>query len=43
MTTEFRDIRFDRPDSMTARITLARPRQMNAYTTRLCEEVNNTD
>jgi enoyl-CoA hydratase/carnithine racemase len=39
MATEFHDIRFDRPDPMTARITLARARQMNAYTTRLCEEV----
>ena len=37
--TEFRDIRVDKPDPHIARITLARPKQMNAYTTRLCEEV----
>lgn len=39
MATEFRDIRVDRPEPMIARITLARARQMNAYTTRLCEEM----
>ena len=37
--TEFRDIRVDKPEPHIARITLARPKQMNAYTTRLCEEV----
>jgi len=37
--SDFRDIRFDRPDPQIARITLARPRQMNAYTTRMCEEL----
>jgi len=39
MATEFRDIRFERPEPMIARITLARAKQMNAYTTRLCEEM----
>ncbi len=39
MATEFRDIRLDRPDPKIARITLARAKQMNAYTTRLCEEM----
>lgn len=37
--TEFRDIRVDKPAPEIARITLARPKQMNAYTTRLCEEM----
>jgi 2-(1,2-epoxy-1,2-dihydrophenyl)acetyl-CoA isomerase len=37
--TEFRDIRVDSPEPHIARITLARPKQMNAYTTRLCEEM----
>jgi 2-(1,2-epoxy-1,2-dihydrophenyl)acetyl-CoA isomerase len=37
--TEFRDIRVDHPEPHIARITLARHKQMNAYTTRLCEEV----
>ena len=37
--TEFRDIRVDKPEPQIARITLARPKQMNAYTTRLCEEM----
>ena len=37
--TEFRDIRVDKPAPDIARITLARPKQMNAYTTRLCEEI----
>lgn len=37
--TEFREIRVDKPEPHIARITLARPKQMNAYTTRLCEEV----
>ena len=39
MGGEFHDIRFDRPEPAIARITLARPKQMNAYTTPLCEEV----
>ena len=37
--TEFRDIRVDKPEPPIARITLARPKQLNAYTTRLCEEM----
>ena len=37
--TEFRDIRVDKPEPHIARISLARPKQMNAYTTRLCEEM----
>ena len=37
--TEFRDIRVDKPTQEIARITLARPKQMNAYTTRLCDEM----
>ncbi|MBI1210190.1 MAG: enoyl-CoA hydratase/isomerase family protein [Alphaproteobacteria bacterium] len=37
--TEFREIRVDKPEPQISRITLARPKQMNAYTTRLCEEV----
>jgi enoyl-CoA hydratase/carnithine racemase len=39
MAGEFHDIRFDRPEPQIARIVLARPKQLNAYTTRLCEEV----
>lgn len=39
MAREFFDIRFDQPEPMIARITLARAKQMNAYTTRLCEEM----
>ncbi len=39
MGGEFHDIRFDRLEPQIARITLARPKQLNAYTTRLCEEV----
>lgn len=39
MGEAFHDIRFDRTEASIARITLARPKQMNAYTTRLCEEV----
>lgn len=39
MPTPFRDIRVDHPAAHIARITLARPKQLNAYTTRLCEEV----
>jgi enoyl-CoA hydratase/carnithine racemase len=37
--TEFRDIRVDHPEPYIARITLVRPKQLNAYTTRLCEEM----
>lgn len=33
------EIKFERVRPQIARITLARPKQMNAYTTRLCEEV----
>ncbi|MEQ1865937.1 MAG: enoyl-CoA hydratase/isomerase family protein [Micropepsaceae bacterium] len=39
MGGDFHEIRFERPEPAVARITLARPKQMNAYTTRLCEEV----
>ena len=37
--TEFRDIRCDMPEPHIRRITLTRPKQMNAYTTRMCEEL----
>src|SRR6185312_13154555 len=37
--TEFQDIRCDSPEPQIGRITLSRPKQMNAYTTRLCEEM----
>jgi enoyl-CoA hydratase/carnithine racemase len=39
MGGDYHDIRFERTETAVARITLARPKQMNAYTTRLCEEV----
>jgi len=39
MGGDFYDIRFERTEPAIARIILARPKQMNAYTTRLCEEV----
>ena len=39
MGEAFREIRFERVEAQIARLTLARPKQMNAYTTRLCEEV----
>lgn len=39
MTDKFNDIRFEIAAPHIARIVLNRPRQMNAYTTRLCEEV----
>lgn len=39
MGKEFHDIRFEQPEPAIARIVLARPRQLNAYTTRLCEEM----
>ena len=39
MAQDFRDIRFDRPEAQIARVTLARPKQMNAYTTLMCEEL----
>ncbi len=38
MGEAYREIRFDRVEAQIARLTLARPKQMNAYTTRLCEE-----
>ena len=39
MGEAYRDIKFERAEAHIARLTLARPKQMNAYTTRLCEEV----
>lgn len=39
MGDDFHDIKFDRPEPAIGRITLARPKQMNAYSTRLCEEL----
>lgn len=39
MARDFREIKFDHPEPAIARITLARPKQMNAYSTRLCEEM----
>jgi enoyl-CoA hydratase/carnithine racemase len=39
MGEDFRDIRFDRIEGAIGRITLARPKQMNAYSTRMCEEI----
>ena len=36
---EFSEILFDIPEPHIARVTLNRPAQMNAYTTRLCEEL----
>ncbi|MCE9521504.1 MAG: enoyl-CoA hydratase/isomerase family protein [Alphaproteobacteria bacterium] len=39
MGGDYHDIRFERAEPAIALITLARPKQMNAYTTRLCEEV----
>ena len=39
MGETYREIKFDRPEPMIARLTLARPKQMNAYSTRLCEEM----
>ncbi len=39
MGEEFRDIRFERVEPTIGRITLARPKQMNAYTTRMCDEL----
>lgn len=39
MGAGYSEIRFDRPEATIARIVLARPKQMNAYTTRLCEEM----
>lgn len=38
MGETFREIKFDRLEPQIARLTLARAKQMNAYTTRLCEE-----
>jgi enoyl-CoA hydratase/carnithine racemase len=39
MGDTFYDIKFERLEPAIARIVLTRPKQMNAYTTRLCEEV----
>ena len=39
MAHDFRDIRFERLGAQIVRATLARPKQMNAYTTRMCEEL----
>ena len=36
---EFSEILFETPEPHIARVTLNRPAQMNAYTTRLCEEL----
>jgi enoyl-CoA hydratase/carnithine racemase len=38
MAEVFHDIRFERSEAKIARIVLCRPKQLNAYTTRLCEE-----
>jgi enoyl-CoA hydratase/carnithine racemase len=37
--TSFEDIRVDRPEPHVARITLAREKQRNAYTMRMCREL----
>lgn len=37
--TEFEDILFEAPEPHIARITLNRPATLNAYTTRMCEEL----
>lgn len=39
MAETYAEIRFERVRPQIARVTLARARQMNAYTTRLCEEL----
>ena len=39
MDASFQDLRFEVVEPTIARITLARPRQLNAYTTRMCEEL----
>ena len=39
MSHDFRDIRTDNPDPQITRLTLARPKQMNAYSTNLCDEM----
>lgn len=39
MAQDFRDIRFERVEAQIARVTLTRPKQMNAYTTLMCEEL----
>ncbi len=39
MAETYREIKFERVESQIARLTLARPKQMNAYTTRLCAEM----
>ena len=39
MAETYREITFERVEPQIARLTLARPKQMNAYTTRLCAEM----
>src|SRR5437763_1430880 len=39
MQTPPRDIRLDRPDPQIMRVTLAREKQRNAYTMRMCREL----
>jgi len=39
MQTDYQDIRFDRPAPAIVRITLARERQLNAYSMRMCREL----
>jgi enoyl-CoA hydratase/carnithine racemase len=39
METAFEDIRVDRPEPAVLRITLAREKQMNAYSMRMCREL----
>ena len=39
METNFQEIRFDRPAPFIARVTLARPERLNAYTMCMCREL----
>ena len=39
METEYQDIRVDRPAAAVLRVTLARERQLNAYSMRMCREL----
>ncbi len=39
MAETYSQIKFERVEPQIARLTLARPKQMNAYTTLLCEEM----
>ena len=39
METSFQEIRFERPEPFVARVTLARPERLNAYTMRMCREL----